>query len=77
MKRIFRLQLFVCPSDNRKSKTCPFDKLRGGSESYRRIENLKWLDDPAECAGESGPGHQVTVVSDQQSVVSEKLEKNE
>src|SRR5437879_3995266 len=30
-------------SDNRKSKTCPFDILRAGSESYRRIENLKWL----------------------------------
>ena len=29
-------------SDNRKSKTCPFDKLRAGSESYRRIQNRKW-----------------------------------
>ena len=41
MKRIFRLQLFVCPSDNRKSKTCPFDKLRAGSELCRRIQNRK------------------------------------
>jgi hypothetical protein len=28
-------------SDNRKSKTCPFDKLRADSEPCRRIENLK------------------------------------
>ena len=35
MKRIFRLQLFVCPSDNRKSKTC--------TEPSRSIENLKWV----------------------------------
>ena len=42
MKRIFRLQLLVCPSVNRKSKTCPFDKLRAGSERYRRIQNKKW-----------------------------------
>ncbi|HEY3305270.1 MAG TPA: hypothetical protein VGL70_17235 [Candidatus Binatia bacterium] len=25
------------------SKTCPFDKLRAGSERSRRIENPKWL----------------------------------
>jgi len=25
-----------------KSKTCPFDKLRAGSELCRRIQNLKW-----------------------------------
>ena len=25
-----------------KSKTCPFDKLRAGSERSRRIQNLKW-----------------------------------
>jgi putative ABC transport system substrate-binding protein len=30
-------------SDNPNSKTCPFDKLRAGSEPCRRIENLKWL----------------------------------
>jgi len=41
MKRSFRLQLFVCPSANRKSKTCPFDKLRAGSEHCRRIQNRK------------------------------------
>jgi len=35
MKRIFRLQLFVCPSDNRKSKTCP--------EHCRRIQNRKLM----------------------------------
>jgi hypothetical protein len=29
--------------NNLKSKTCPFDKLRAGSELCRRIENLKWL----------------------------------
>src|SRR4030095_6335045 len=29
-------------SDNLKSKTCPFDILRAGSESYRRIQNPKW-----------------------------------
>jgi ABC-type uncharacterized transport system substrate-binding protein len=30
-------------SDNRKSKACPFDKLRAGSEPRRRIENPKWM----------------------------------
>ena len=25
------------------SKTCPFDKLRAGSELSRRIQSLKWL----------------------------------
>jgi hypothetical protein len=30
-------------SDNLKSKTCPFDVLRAGSEISRRIENPKWL----------------------------------
>jgi putative ABC transport system substrate-binding protein len=29
-------------SDNLKSKTCPFDILRAGSELGRRIENRKW-----------------------------------
>ena len=43
MKRIFRLQLFVCPSDNRKSKTYLFEKLRAGSERCRRIQNRKWV----------------------------------
>ena len=28
-------------SDSRKAKTC-LDKLRAGSESYRRIQNRKW-----------------------------------
>jgi len=35
-----RLGIF---SGNRKSKTCPFDKLRAGSELSRRIQNLKWM----------------------------------
>src|SRR5213594_3942933 len=36
MKRIFRLlRFFASQSDNLKSKTCP--------ESYRRIENPKWV----------------------------------
>src|SRR5437899_6684628 len=26
-----------------KSKACPFDKLRAGSEQRRRIQNLEWL----------------------------------
>ena len=30
-------------SDNLKSKTCPFDKLRAGSEVYRRIQSQKWV----------------------------------
>ena len=30
-------------SDNRKFKTCPFDKLRTDSELCRRIQNPKWL----------------------------------
>jgi putative tryptophan/tyrosine transport system substrate-binding protein len=30
-------------SGNLKSKTCPFDVLRAGSEISRRIENPKWL----------------------------------
>jgi len=29
-------------SDNRKSKTCPFDRLRASSEPGRRIQNRKW-----------------------------------
>src|SRR6266542_3599628 len=35
MKRIFRRRSFASQSDNLKSKTCP--------ESYRRIENRKWV----------------------------------
>jgi putative ABC transport system substrate-binding protein len=43
MERIIR-NLFLRPySDNRKSKSCPFDKLRAGSEPCRRIEHPKWL----------------------------------
>ena len=30
-----------CSAFNRKSKTCPFDKLRAGSEPRRRIQNRK------------------------------------
>ena len=30
-------------SGNRKSKTCSFDRLRGGSELCRRFKNPKWL----------------------------------
>src|SRR5215510_15029076 len=30
-------------SENLKSKTCPFDRLRAGSEPSRRNENLKWV----------------------------------
>jgi putative ABC transport system substrate-binding protein len=30
-------------SDNRKSKTCPFDILRADSELCRRIQNRKWV----------------------------------
>ena len=41
MKNIFRRRFFACRSENLKSKTCPFDKLRAGSELCRRIENLK------------------------------------
>ncbi len=29
-------------SDNRRSKTCPFDRLRAGSELCRSIQNPKW-----------------------------------
>jgi putative ABC transport system substrate-binding protein len=31
-------------SDNPKSKTCPFDRLRAGSEPCRSIQNRKWLE---------------------------------
>src|SRR5262245_37260164 len=30
-------------SENRKSKTCPFDMLRASSEPRRRIQNRKWV----------------------------------
>ncbi len=43
MAKIFRTANRWLRSDNLKSKTCPFDKLRAGSEARRRIENLKWL----------------------------------
>ncbi len=51
MNRIFRIRFFASQSDNPKpvlsqvegSKTCPFDKLRAGSELCRRIENPKWV----------------------------------
>jgi len=35
------MRWLVSSSDNLKSKACPFDKLRAGSEPRRRIENLK------------------------------------
>ena len=41
MQRQFRIQFGVSLSDNLKSKTRPFDKLRAGSELRRRIQNLK------------------------------------
>ena len=41
MKNIFQRRFFACRSDNLKSQTCPFGKLRAGSEFCRRIENLK------------------------------------
>ena len=41
MQRKFRIRFCFSCSDNRKSKTCPFDKLRAGSEPYRRIKNRK------------------------------------
>jgi len=43
MKKILRRRFFGPQSDNRKSKTCPFDILRAGSEPSRRIQNPKWL----------------------------------
>jgi ABC-type uncharacterized transport system substrate-binding protein len=42
MQRKFRIRFGFSWYDNRKSKTCPFDRLRAGSESYRRIQNRKW-----------------------------------
>src|SRR5580765_4787945 len=41
MIRIFRTAFRIAFSDNRNSKTCPFDKLRAGSEHCRRIQNRK------------------------------------
>jgi len=41
MAKIFRTANRWLRSDNLKSKTCPFDKLRAGSEPRRRIQNLK------------------------------------
>ena len=43
MNGLFRILFLDSQSDNRKSKACPFDKLRAGSEPHRRIENLKWV----------------------------------
>ncbi len=43
MQRQFRIQFGVSLSDNLKSKTCPFDKLRAGSEPFRRVKNPKWV----------------------------------
>jgi putative ABC transport system substrate-binding protein len=43
MNKIFRIRFFDSYSGNLKSKTCPFDKLRAGSELCRRIENPKWI----------------------------------
>ncbi len=36
-----------------------------------KIENLKWLGDPAECAGTGRQGHQMTVRREQKAVSSE------
>ena len=43
MHKQFRVRfgLFCC--DSRKSRTCPFDRLRAGSEASRTIQNRKWL----------------------------------
>ena len=41
MQRKFRTRFGFSWYDNRKSKACPFDKLRAGSEPGRRIENRK------------------------------------
>ncbi len=43
MTKNFRSIFQRIPFDNPKSKTCPFDILRAGSELSRRIQNLKWL----------------------------------
>ena len=37
----FGFRFFDSQSDNLKFKTCPFDKLRAGSELRRRVKNLK------------------------------------
>ena len=41
MNAIYRFFFLNPQSNNRKSKTCPFDKLRAGSELCRRSENRK------------------------------------
>jgi hypothetical protein len=41
MDKILWIRFLVSQSDNLKSKACPFDKLRAGSEQRRRIQNLK------------------------------------
>ena len=43
MRNTFRIWFSFSRPNNRKSKTCPFDILRAGSESCRRIQNPKWL----------------------------------
>ena len=43
MTKILLDGVFGFQSGNRKSKTCPFDKHRAGSEPRRRTENPKWL----------------------------------
>jgi putative ABC transport system substrate-binding protein len=43
MNKISWMRWLDSLSGNRKSKTCPFDKLRAGSELCRRIQNRKWL----------------------------------
>ena len=47
-KTLLKLFLNSC-SDNLKSKTCPFDKLRAGSELSRRIQNLQPEADPPQA----------------------------
>ncbi|MGH9425405.1 MAG: ABC transporter substrate-binding protein, partial [Terriglobia bacterium] len=42
MKQKSFLRFFGLHSDNRQSKTCPFDKLRAGSEQGPSIQNRKW-----------------------------------
>jgi ABC-type uncharacterized transport system substrate-binding protein len=44
MTKIFRTPNRWLPSDNLKSKACPFDILRAGSEPRRRIQNRKWVE---------------------------------
>ena len=43
MHNTFRIWFSFSRPNNRKSKTRPFDILRAGSESYRRIQNRKLM----------------------------------